>query len=148
MQIKKQHLELDMEQWTNSKLGKEYMKAIYSHPAYLTYMQNAAAAVKSLQSCLTLCDPIDGSPSGSSVPGILQARVLEWVAISFSIYAEYIMQNPGLSESRAGLNIAGRNINLRYRDDVSLLAEIEEELKSLLIRVKEESEKSWLKVGH
>ena len=44
----------------------------------------AAAAAKSLQSCLTLCDPIDGSPPGSSVPGTLQARTLEWVAISFS----------------------------------------------------------------
>ena len=44
----------------------------------------AAAAAKSLQSCPTLCDPIDGSPAGSSVPGILQARTLEWVAISFS----------------------------------------------------------------
>ena len=44
----------------------------------------AAAAAKSLQSCLTLCDPIDGSPPGSLVPGILQARTLEWVAISFS----------------------------------------------------------------
>ena len=44
----------------------------------------AATAAKSLQSCLTLCDPIDGSPLGSSVPGILQARILEWVAISFS----------------------------------------------------------------
>ena len=43
-----------------------------------------AAAAKSLQSCLTLCDPIDGSPPGSPVPGILQARTLEWVAISFS----------------------------------------------------------------
>ena len=49
---------------------------------YLLYP--AAAAAKSLQSCLTLCDPIDGSPPGSSVPGILQARTLEWVAISFS----------------------------------------------------------------
>ena len=45
---------------------------------------SAAAAAKSLQSCLTLCDPIDGSPPGSTVPGILQARTLEWVAISFS----------------------------------------------------------------
>ena len=44
----------------------------------------AAAAAKSLQSCPTLCDPIDGSPQGSPVPGILQARTLEWVAISFS----------------------------------------------------------------
>ena len=44
----------------------------------------AAAAAKSLQSCSTLCDPIDGSPPGSAIPGILQARTLEWVAISFS----------------------------------------------------------------
>ena len=44
---------------------------------------NAAAAAKSLQSCPTLCDPIDGSPPGSAIPGILQARTLEWVAISF-----------------------------------------------------------------
>ena len=44
----------------------------------------AAAAAKSLQSCLTLCDPIDGNPPGSPVPGILQARTLEWVVISFS----------------------------------------------------------------
>ena len=48
------------------------------------YMYAAAAAAKSLQSCPTLCDPIDGSPTGSPVPGILQARTLEWVAISFS----------------------------------------------------------------
>ena len=45
---------------------------------------HAAAAAKSVQLCLTLCDPVDGSPPGSSVPGILQARILEWVAISFS----------------------------------------------------------------
>ena len=45
---------------------------------------NAAAAAKSLQSCPTLCDPIDGSPPGSPIPGVLQARTLEWVAISFS----------------------------------------------------------------
>ena len=44
----------------------------------------AAAAAKSLQSCLTLCDPTDGSPPGSAVPGILQARTLEWIAVSFS----------------------------------------------------------------
>ena len=47
-------------------------------------MLSAAAAAKSLQSCSTLCDPIDGSPPGSPIPGILQARTLEWVAISFS----------------------------------------------------------------
>jgi len=48
------------------------------------YVEYTAAAAKSLQSCSTLCDPIDGSPPGSPVPGILQARTLEWVAISFS----------------------------------------------------------------
>ena len=55
----------------------------YIHTYIHTYAAVAAAA-KSLQSCPTLCDPIDGSPIGSSVPGILQARVLEWVAIAFS----------------------------------------------------------------
>ena len=50
---------------------------------------NCAAAAKSLQSCPTLCDPIDGSPPGSPVPGILQARTLEWVAIAFSIILGY-----------------------------------------------------------
>ena len=53
-------------------------------PGSLEMTVAAAAAAKSLQSCLTLCDPIDGSAPGSSVPGILQARILEWVAISFS----------------------------------------------------------------
>ena len=52
------------------------------HPYFLTY--SATAAAKSLQPCLTLWDPIDGSPPGSPAPGILQARTLEWVAISFS----------------------------------------------------------------
>ena len=59
------------------------MVVIYIHTYIHTYAA-AAAAAKSLQSCPTLCDPIDGSPIGSSVPGILQARTLEWVAISFS----------------------------------------------------------------
>ena len=53
-------------------------------PSPLHPFAAAAAAAKSRQSCPTLCDPIDGSPPGSSVPGILQARVLEWVAIAFS----------------------------------------------------------------
>ena len=52
--------------------------------SFLICTAAAAAAAKSLQSCPTLCDPIDGSPPGSPVPGILQARILEWVAISFS----------------------------------------------------------------
>ena len=52
----------------------------------------AAAAAKSHQSCLTLCDPIDGSPPGSAIPEILQARILEWVAISFSAYLGAIIR--------------------------------------------------------
>ena len=56
----------------------------FSIPALRTPWTAAAAAAKSLQSCPTLCDPIDGSPPGSAIPGILQARILGWVAISFS----------------------------------------------------------------
>ena len=67
----------------------------------------------------------------------------------FNLYAEYIMQNAGLDEAQAGIKIAGRNINnLRYADDTTLMAESEEELKSLLMKVKVESEKSWLKAQH
>ena len=97
MQVKKQQLELDMEQRTGSKLGKEYVKAVYCHPAYLTY-------------------------------------------------AEYIMGNARLDEAQAGIKISGRNINnLRYADDTTLMAE-SEELKSLLMKVKE-SEKDGLKLN-
>ena len=100
MQVKKQQLELDMEQQTGSKLGKEYIKAVYCHPAYLTYN------------------------------------------------AEYIMRNARLDEAQAGIKIAGRNINsLRYADDTTLMAESEEELKSLLMKVKEKSEKVSLKLN-
>ena len=64
----------------------------------------------------------------------------------FNLYAAYIMRNTGLEEAQAGIKIAGRNINnLRYADDTTLMAESEEELKSLLMRMKEDSEKSWLK---
>ena len=93
MQVKKQQLESDMEQQTGSKLGKEYVKAVYCPP------------------CL------------------------------FNLYAEYIMRNAGLEETQAGIKIARRNINnLRYADDTTLMGESEEELKSLLMKVKEESE--------
>jgi len=95
MQVKKQQLELDMEQQTGSKLGKEYIKAVYCHHAYLTCMQR-----------------------------------------------EYIMQNARLDEAQAGIKIARRNINnLRYADDITLLAESEEELKSFLMKLKEEVKK-------
>ena len=63
----------------------------------------------------------------------------------FNLYAEYIMRNAGLDEAQAGIEIAGRNIsNLRYADETTLMAESEEELKSLLMKVKEESGKAGL----
>ena len=66
----------------------------------------------------------------------------------FNFYAEYIMRNTGLEEAQAGIKIAGRNINnLRYADDTTLMAESEEELKSILMKVKEESEKVGLKLN-
>ena len=66
----------------------------------------------------------------------------------FNLYAEYIMRNAGLDEAQAGIKIAGENINnLRYSDDSTLMAESEEELKSLLMKVKEESEKVGLKIN-
>ena len=96
MQVKKQQLELDMEQQTGSKLGKEYVKA------------------KSLQSCPTLGNPTDGSP-----PGILSPCL-------FNLHAEYITRNAGLDESQAGIKFTGRNIdNLRYVDHTSLIGERE-----------------------
>ena len=66
----------------------------------------------------------------------------------FNIYAEYIMRNTGLEEAQAGIKIAGRNIsNFRCADDTTLMAESEEELKSLLMRLKEENEKAGLKLN-
>ena len=89
MHVRKQPLELCMEQETGSQFGKKYIKAVYCHPAYL--------------------------------------------------YAEYIMRNAGLKEAQGGIKTAWRNIsNLRYADDTTLMAESEEELKSLLMKVKEE----------
>ena len=66
----------------------------------------------------------------------------------FNFYAEYIMRNAGLEEAQTGIKVAGRNINdLRYADDITLMAESEEELKSLLMNVREESEKVGLKLN-
>ena len=94
MQVRKQQLELDMEQQTGSKLGKELSQGCILSP------------------CL------------------------------FNLYAEYIVRNSGLEEAQAGIKIARRNINnLRHADDTTLMAGSEEELKSLLMKVKEESEK-------
>ena len=103
MQVKKQLLELDIEQWTSWKLGKEYIKAVYCHPAYLTYMQSTSCKMPS------------------------------WIQDS---------------RCQTGIKITRRNINnLRYEDDTTLMAESEEELKSLVMKVKEESEKSGLKLN-
>ena len=99
MWVKKQQLELDTEQWTGSKLGKECNKAVYCHNDHL------------------------------------------------NSYAKYTMQNARLDELQAEIKTAGRNINnLRYADDTSLMAE-SEELKSLLMKVEEESEKPGLKLN-
>ena len=79
--------------------------------------------------------------------GVCQGCILS--PYSFNLYAEYTMRNTGLDEAEAGIKIAGKNTNnLRYADDTTLLAESEEELKSLLMKMKEESGKSWLKAQH
>ena len=68
--------------------------------------------------------------------------------VTLNLYAEYIMRNAGLEEAQTGIKVAGRNINnLRYADDTTLMAEGEKELNSLLMRVKEESEKAGLKLN-
>src|SRR5574337_732003 len=80
------------------------------------------------------------------VKGVPQGCILS--PCLFNLYAEYIMRNPGLDEAETGIKIAKRNINnLRYADDTTLMAESEEELKSLLMKVKEESEKAGLKLN-
>ena len=78
--------------------------------------------------------------------GVQQGYILS--PCLFNLYAEYIMRNVRLDEAQAGIRIAGRNINnLRYADDTTLMAETEEELKSLLMKVKEESKKVGLKLN-
>ena len=78
--------------------------------------------------------------------GVRQGCVLS--PCLFNLYAEYIIRNAGLDEAQTGIKIAGRNIkNLRYADDTTLMAQNEEELKSLLMKVKEESEKVGLKLN-
>ena len=80
---------------TREALGR--IKRLWNRKKQLLGVQSAATAAKLLQSCLTLCNPIDGSPSGSPVPGILQARTLEWVAISFSNALKWKVKGKSLS---------------------------------------------------
>ena len=101
--------------------------------------------------------PVCGSRSNSSEhgtkdwfqigKGVRQGCIL--LPCLFNLYADYIMQNARLNEAQAGIKISGRNINnLRYADDTTLMTESEEELKSLLMTVKDKSEKNWLKTQH
>ena len=84
--------------------------------------------------------------TGSKGKGVHQGCILS--PSLFNFYAEYIMRNTGLEEAQAGIKIAGRNINnFRYADDTTLMAESEEELKSFLMKVKEESESVGLKLN-
>ena len=91
---------------------------------------------------------------GTTVPdwfqigkGVRQGCILS--PCLFNLYSEYVMRNAGLDEAQAGIKIAGRNINnLRYADNTTLMAEREEELKTLLMKVKEENEKVGLKLSH
>ena len=78
--------------------------------------------------------------------GVRQSCIL--LSCLFNLYAEYIIRNAGLEEAQAGIKIAGRNINnIRYADDTTLMAESKDKLKSLLMKVKEESEKAGLKLN-
>ena len=87
--------------------------------------------------------PMDWFQTGK---GICQGYILS--PCLFNLYAEHIMRNTGLDEAQAGIKLAGRNINnLRYTDDITLMAESEEKLTCLLMKVKEESEKAGLKLN-
>ena len=158
-----------MEKWTSSKLGKEYVKVTYCHPAYLTYMQSESES-RSVESnflwppwtIYTSCNsPGQNTGMGSlsllqeifptqvSNWGLLHCRkILYQLSYQGSLFAEYIMWNVRLNEAQAVINTAGKNINnLRYADDTTRMAESEEELKSLLMKVKRESEKADLKLN-
>ena len=122
---------------TGSKLEKEYIKAVYCHPAYLINMQSETLLFPILR------HPMDCSPARSSSHGIFQARILGVGCHTCRVYhAKCRLEDP-----RAGIAISRRNINniIRNADDTTLMAESEEELNSLLMRMKEESEKTGVK---
>ena len=154
--IKKQQLEPDMEKWTGSKLGKENDNAVYCHPAYFNLYAEcvsvwsvALVLSKSLWPYgllpVRLLSPWDslGKNTGVSCWALIQG-IFPTKASNLSLLhlSHCIMWNAGLDESQAGIKIARRNINnLRYADDTTLIAESEEELKSIWMKVKEENEK-------
>ena len=110
-------------------------------PDHLTYLRNLYAGQEA--TVRTEHGTTDWFQIGK---GVHQGYILS--PCLFNLYAEYIMQNAGLDKAQAGFKIAGRNINnLRYADDTALMAESKEELKSLLIKVKEENEKVGLKLN-
>ena len=120
-----------MEQQSGSKLGKEYIKAVYCHPAYLTYMQSLCVQLLSRGWLFVTPWTI-----AHLAPLSMEfSRQEYWSGLPFpSPDAEYIMENARLDEAQAGIKIAKRNINnLRYADDITLMTESEEELKSLLM---------------
>ena len=119
MQVKKQQLEPDMEQQTGSKLGKEYIKAVYYHPAYLTYIQTHYSV---------LAWRIPGTVEPSRLLSMGSHRVGHcWSDLAAAAAAEYIMWNARQNEAQAGIKVAVRNINiLRFTNDTTLMAESEE----------------------
>ena len=149
MQVKKQQVELGMEQQTGSKLGKEYIKVIYRHPAYLAYMQSESESHSVVSDSLWphgLYSPWNSPGENTGVgslsllhgifptqglnPGLLHCRQIFYqLSHKGSPYAEYIMPNARLDEAQARIKIARKNMdNLRYADDTTLMAESEEEL--------------------
>ena len=117
------------------------------------------------QLCLTLCEPMKcllrNLYAGQEATVRTGHGTIDWFQIGkgihqvcilspclFNLYAEYIMRSARLDEAQAGIKVAGRNMNnLRYADDITLMTESEEELKSLLMKVKEKSEKAGLKLN-
>ena len=126
-----------MKQQTGSKLGKEYIKAVYCHPAYLSYMQNSVQSLRRVQLFVT---PWTAAHQATlSIPNSWSLlRLMSVESVMHEMLVGY--------DSQAGIKIPERNINnLRYADDTSLMAESEEELKSLLMKVRV---KNWLKSQH